>query len=218
VVTPPFPVSPPLAPADPTVGSRRPGIPPPPPAKGRWKLVLPVYVAVAAAGAAAPVIANLVLAMLLLPALATAGDVVVRRRQAARSGSRKMRDRLPIPLFAMGRFLRNVSAMVLTAVPAAVVAAALVAAALLLDVSGIGRPVQDWLLRAGGAGVAILLIDGVLGNRDRYRANVVEDLTRRRLFDVSGRPTKWIWIPVGVAIGSSLIAVMLRPELWPLGG
>jgi serine/threonine-protein kinase len=207
-MTPPFPVAPPLAPVDPTVGSHRPSRPPSPPVKGRWKVALPVYVAVAAAGAAAPIVANLVLAVLLLPALATAGDIVTPRR-----GSR-----LPRPVFAAGRFVRNVAAMVLTAVPAAVVAAALVAAALLLDVSGIGRPVQDWLLRAGGAGVAILLVDGVLGNRDRYRANVIEDLARRRLIDASGRPTKWIWVPFGAAVGLSLVAVTLRPELWPLGG
>lgn len=219
-MTPPYPLGPQAAASDPTV--RPVGLPPPPappPSRvpGRWKVVVPIYAALAAAGAAAPVLINVVLAVLILPAVAAAGDVVVQSRQRRRMPAPRRR-RLPLPIYATGRFVRNLVSMAWTGVPALIVAGVLVAATLLLDGSGVDRPAQDWVLRAGGAGVALLLADGVLGNRVRYRAAVMEDVVRPRLLARSGRLTRAGWMVVAAAVVLTLLAVAWRPDLWPLPG
>jgi hypothetical protein len=223
-VTPPYELAPPTAapplappPAPPPVALA----PPPPPVvaarpPGRWKVTLPTYTAAAALGAASPVLVNGILAAAVLPAVATAGDAVVLVRQRRLARPARWRERLPLPLFASGRFLRNLLSMVWTAVPALIVVALLVAASLLLDGSGVSDTVQDWVLRAGGAGVALLLVDGVLANRLRYRAGVIEDLARARLLRSSGRYTPAGWMFLAVAVLVVAVALAMEPELWPL--
>ncbi|MGH9118644.1 MAG: serine/threonine-protein kinase [Acidimicrobiales bacterium] len=213
-VTPPYQLPPPPAPA-PLVSLPPP--PPPPRVPGRWKTTVPAYAAAAALGAAAPVLVNGILAAVVLPAAATAGDAVVLSRQRRVTPPTRWRPRLPIPLYVMGRFVGNLLSMVWTAVPALIVVGLLVATTLLLDGSGVSGTVQDWVLRAGGAGVALLLVDGVLGNRMRYRAAVLEDLARPRLMASSGRLTVAGWAFVAVAAVVIAVALARQPELWPLG-
>jgi hypothetical protein len=184
---------------------------------GRWKVTVPTYAAAAALGAASPVLVNSILAAVVLPAVATAGDAVVLVRQRRLVRPARWFQRLPIPLYAAGRFVRNLLSMVWTAVPALIVIGLLLAAALLLDGSGVSDRVQDWVLRAGGAGVALLLVDGVLGNRQRYRAGVIEDLARGRLLR-SGRYTVAGWVFLAVAVLVIAVAWAMEPELWPLRG
>jgi hypothetical protein len=76
--------------------------------------------------------------------------------------------------------------------------------------------VQDWVLRAGGAGVALLLLDGVLANRLRYRAGVIEDIGRSRLVSGPGRLTRAGWVFLAVATVVIVVALAMEPELWPL--
>jgi serine/threonine protein kinase len=214
VVLPP-PPPPPLplgSPPPPPVAAGVPSVRPP----GRWKVTLPTYSAAAALGAASPVLVNGILAALVLPALATAGDAVVLVRQRRLGRPSRWSQRLPLPLYAAGRMLRNLVSMVWTAVPALIVVGLLVAAALLLDGSGVNDTVQDWVLRAGGAGVALLLVDGVLANRLRYRAWVIEDLARSRLLRGAGRFTTIGWVFLGVAVLVIVVALAMEPELWPL--
>jgi uncharacterized membrane protein len=217
-VTPPYPYGRPgPAAADPTM--RPMALLPPPPVKipGRWKVVVPAYVAVAAGGAAAPILFNAVLAVVALPVLATAGDVVVLTRSRQRQAQVR-KHRLPVPLYAVGRYVRNLLSMAWTAVPALLVAGVLVAATLLLNGSGVSRSVQDWVLRAGGAGVAVLLVNGVFGNRLRFRAAVLEDLVRPSLLDGNGRLRRAGWVVVAGAILLAMVAAAWRPDLWPVRG
>jgi serine/threonine-protein kinase len=184
--------------------------------EGRWKVTLPLYGAAAALGSAAPVLVNGILAAVVLPAMATAGDAVVLVHTRRHTRPTRWRERLPLPLYVVLRFVRNLVSMIWTAVPALIVIAVLVAAALLLDGSGVSDTVQDWVLRAGGAGVALLLLDGVLGNRRRYRAAVIEDMGRSRLLDPAGRLTTAGWAFLVVAVGLVALALAVEPELWPL--
>jgi serine/threonine-protein kinase len=208
----PLPLAPPPPPPPPPVVAGAPVVRPP----GRWKVTLPTYAAAASLGAASPVLVNGILAALVLPALATAGDAVVLVRQRRLARPTRWSQRLPVPLYAAGRYLRNLVSMVWTAVPALIVVGLLVAAALLLDGSGVNDTVQDWVLRAGGAGVALLLVDGVLANRLRYRAWVIEDLARARLLLPSGRFTSVGWAFLGAAAVVIAVALAMEPELWPL--
>ena len=183
---------------------------------GRWKITLPAYAAAAALGAAAPVLVNAVLAVVVLPGLATAGDAVVLRRQRRVVPPSRWRERVPLPLYGLGRYIRNLFSMAWTAVPALIVIGLLIATSLLLDGSGVSGTVQDLVLRAGGAGVALLLVDGVLANRLRYRACVIEDLGRARLQRPSGRLTRAGWVFLAVVAVLIAVAVSWEPELWPV--
>jgi hypothetical protein len=224
-VTPPYQLPPPPVPMPPPPIPIPAPLPPPPTgatgaawvrAPGRWKVTLPAYSAAAALGAAAPVLVNGILAAAVLPSLATAGDAVVFVRHRRLNPPTRLRQRVPVAVYAVARYLRNLLSMVWTAVPALVVIGLLVAASLLLDGSGASDTVQDWVLRAGGAGVALLLLDGVLANRLRYQAGVIEDMGRSRLLRGSGRLTPAGWMFLAAAAVVIAVALAMEPELWPL--
>jgi serine/threonine-protein kinase len=210
------PAPPPPGPLPPPPGVQH--LPPPPTVAGRWKVTVPVAAALAGLGAAAPVLVNGLLFVVVLPAVAIAGDVVVRIRLRRQVPPQRLRERVPLALYGTGRFVRNLASMLWTGVPAMLVAALMVSFMLLAAATEASRSTEDWILRLGGAAMALLLTRPVFRNRARYRAAVIEDLARERLLDRGGRLTVAGWATVIIAVGVTALGFAFQPDLWPLAG
>jgi hypothetical protein len=192
---------------------------PPPPARtaGGAKVVAPAVAATAAFGAIIPVAAFALLALVILPAIATAGDAMVFVRMRRLGDRLHWRHRAALPPYVPMRFLRNVGKVFYSGVPALLVAGVTVALALLLDSLTSTFTAESWVLRVGGATSAVLLAVPVFRDRVKYRAAVVGD----RLLGLSldnGALTSFglaVWIVTALMVA---IAVGLRPDPWPFGG
>jgi serine/threonine-protein kinase len=182
---------------------------------GRRAALLPLFAIALAFGALLPILGVVVAAVLFLPALATAGDAVVYVR-LKRSGDRLLwRHRAALPGYVPVRFVRNVGHVLMTGVPALLLMGATVAVSLAVDSITSTSTVEDWVLRAGGAGAMALLVLLVVRDRLQFRAALILD----RVVDYAtddGRLTpigRGLWVVAAVFL---LGAVGLRPELWPL--
>jgi len=189
---------------------------PPPPAQvaGRAKVVGPVAVTVAGLGAILPVVWLVVLALIALPAVATAGDAVVFVRMRRLGDRMHWRHRAALPPYLPLRFVRNVGRICYAGVPALLVAGVTVCAALLLDATTSTFTAESWVLRVGGAVSAVLLVAPVFRDRVRFRAAVIGDRVLSASLD-EGTLTSVglaLWILAALVIA---IAVGLRPDPWP---
>ena len=134
---------------------------------GRWLVDVPVLAAVAALASAAPAVIVPVLALLVLPGLATVGDVVVFTRLRRQGARMRWLHRIALPGYVPMRLLRNVAGVAYRAIPALLLAAAVLAVALLFEAGGLGRAARELVVRPAGAGVALLLAIPVLRDRER---------------------------------------------------
>lgn len=192
---------------------------PPPPAvvPGRAKAVGPAIATVAAFGALLPVVSFTLLALVILPAVATAGDAMVFVRMRRLGDRMHWRHRAALPPYLPMRFVRNVGRVCYSGVPALLVTGVTVAVALLLNAVSSTFTAESWVLRLGGATSAVMLAVPVFRDRVRFRAAVVGD----RVLDLSldkGTLTSFglaIWIVTALVVA---IAVGLRPDPWPFGG
>ncbi|CAN5208715.1 hypothetical protein BH18ACT4_BH18ACT4_07560 [soil metagenome] len=191
---------------------------PPPPRRmpGWWTAALPGLVALAALGSAAPVLVVSFLVLVALPAVATAGDAVVFTRLRRQDGRLRLLHRVALPAFLTGRFVRNLSAVALSAVPALLVGGLTVAVTLLLDGFGVGADGRDVVLRPGAAATALLVALPVFRDRRRFRAAVIGEMAARRLVDGNGRLTSAGMVAWLVAALTAAVGFGFRPDLWPL--
>lgn len=225
-------------PATRAVGDRPPGAPtfesprfeappmplPPPPVQppplevaGRTKVIGPAVATVAALGATLPVVTFVVLALLALPAVATAGDALVFVRMRRLGDRMHWRHRAALPPYVPVRFARNVGQVLYAGVPALLVAGVTIAVALLLNAVSSTTTAESWVLRVGGALSAVLLAVPVFRDRVRFRAAVVGDRVLSSSLD-NGALTSFglsLWIVTALLV---TIAVGLRPDPWPFLG
>ena len=181
---------------------------------GRRKALLPLFAIALAFGALVPIVSLAIAALLVLPALATAGDAIVYVR-LKRSGDRlHWRHRAALPGYIPVRFARNVGHVLMVGVPALLLAGATVATSLAVDSITSTTTAEDWILRIGGAGAMAGLVLLVVRDRLQFRAAVVLDRLVGRAVE-EGRLTpvgQGLWVVAAVFV---LGAVGLRPELWP---
>jgi serine/threonine protein kinase len=193
-------------------------LPPPPPrtVAGRAKVVGPALAIVAALGALVPVVTFVLLALIVLPAIATAGDATVFVRMRRLGDRMHWRHRAALPPYLPMRFIRNIGRVSYAAVPALLVAGVTVAVALLLNAVTSTFTAESWVLRIGGATSAVMLAVPVFRDRVRFRAAVVGDRVLALSLD-DGALTSFgltIWIVAALVVA---IAVGLRPDPWPFG-
>ncbi|MEY2422252.1 MAG: serine/threonine protein kinase, bacterial [Acidimicrobiaceae bacterium] len=198
-------------------------ISPPPPApvsvvghQGRAKVVGPAIATVAALGALVPVVMFALLALVVLPALATAGDAMIFVRMRRLGDRMHWRHRAALPGYLPMRFVRNVGRVCYAGVPALLVAGVTVALALLLNAVSSTFTAESWVLRVGGATAAVMVAVPVFRDRVRFRAAVVGDRVLAMSLD-NGTLTSFgltIWIVTALV---AAIAVGLRPDPWPFG-
>jgi serine/threonine-protein kinase len=178
----------------------------------KWKLAVPALVAVGSIGAAAPVAGVALLAFVVLPAIATAGDAMVYVRMRRYEERLAWKHRVALGPYVPGRFVRNIAAVVYSGVLALLVLCVAVAVGLVVDTD-----TSDALsLRPGGALAAVLLTLPVFRNRYRFKAAVVADIAYDDALDDDGKLTGWgtgAWV---VAALFALVAFGLRPDVWPL--
>jgi serine/threonine-protein kinase len=188
---------------------------PPVAPQGRWKVAAPALLATAAVGAAAPVLGLAVLAVLVLPAVATAGDAVVYVRLRRHEGERlRWKHRVTLPAYVPARMVRNIGAVLRSGVPALLLVGSTVAVALLVQATGATRVAEEWVLRPGAAAAALLLAVPVFRDRLRFRAAVIGDRVLDYALDdgelTSNGAALWV-----VAILLALVGFGLRPDLYP---
>jgi hypothetical protein len=191
---------------------------PPPPAvvPGRVKVVAPAIAIVAALGALVPAATFALLALVVLPAFATAGDAMIFVRMRRLGDRMHWRHRAALPPYLPMRFVRNVGQVTYAGVPALLVAGVTVAVALLLNAVSSTFTAESWVLRVGGATSAVMLAVPVFRDRVRFRAAVVGDRVLARSLD-NGTLTSFgltLWIVTALVVA---IAVGLRPDPWPFG-
>jgi hypothetical protein len=125
------------------------------------------------------------------------------------------RHRAALPGYVPVRFVRNVGHVLMTGVPALLLMGATVAISLAVDSITSTSTVEDWVLRAGGAGAMALLVLLVVRDRIQFRAALILD----RVVDYAtddGRLTpvgQGLWVVAALFL---LGAVGLHPELWPI--
>jgi hypothetical protein len=183
---------------------------------GRPKVVGPAIATVAALGALLPVVTFALLGLVVLPALATAGDAMVFVRMRRLGERMHWRHRAALPPYVPMRFARNVGRVGYAGVPALLVAGVTIAVALLLDAVSSTFTAESWVLRVGGATAAVLLAVPVFRDRVRFRAAVVGDRVLDRSLE-NGTLTSFglaIWIVTALVVA---VAVGLRPDPWPFG-
>ncbi|MEY2449260.1 MAG: serine/threonine protein kinase, bacterial [Acidimicrobiaceae bacterium] len=219
-----------VAGAAPIPGAQPPPIPIPPPmptppapiappsavVPGRAKVIAPAIATVAALGAIVPAVTFALLALVVLPAVATAGDAMVFVRMRRLGDRMHWRHRAALPPYLPMRFVRNVGRVGYAGVPALLVAGVTVAVALLFNAVSSTFTAESWVLRVGGATSAVMLAVPVFRDRVRFRAAVVGDRVLARSLD-NGTLTSFgltIWIVTALVVA---IAVGLRPDPWPFG-
>jgi hypothetical protein len=156
------------------------------------------------------------LALVVLPAIATAGDAMVFVRMRRLGDRMHWRHRAALPPYVPVRFVRNVGRVCYAGVPALLIAGVTVAVALLLNAVSSTFTAESWVLRVGGATSAVMLAVPVFRDRVRFRAAVVADRVLDRALD-DGALTSFglsIWIVTALVVA---IAVGLRPDAWPFG-
>jgi hypothetical protein len=181
---------------------------------GRRKALLPLFVIALAFGALVPVVSVAFTALVVLPALATAGDAIVYVR-LRRAGDRLLwRHRAALPPYVPVRFVRNIGHVCAVAVPALLLVGATVALSLAIDGVTSTTTLEDWVLRIGGAGAMAALVLPVTRDRTQFRAALVLD----QFMSVAVREGKLTPIGQGVWIVAAVFAigaVGFRPEPWP---
>jgi len=188
---------------------------PPPIEPARRKALLPLFAIAIAFGALVPILGLALAALLVLPALATAGDAVVYVR-LRRSGDRLLwRHRAALPGYVPVRFVRNLGHVLVTGVPALLLMGATVAISLAIDSITSTTTVEDWVLRIGGAGAMAALVLLVVRDRLQFRAALILDrVVDNAIDDERLTPVgQGLWIVAGVFL---IGAIGFRPELWPL--
>ena len=182
---------------------------------GRRKALLPLFAIAIAFGALVPIVGLALAALLVLPALATAGDAVVYVR-LRRSGDRLLwRHRAALPGYVPVRFVRNLGHVLMTGVPALLLMGATVAISLAIDSVTSTSTAEDWVLRIGGAGAMAALVLLVVRDRLQFRAALVLDrLVDYAVDDERLTPVgQGLWVVAGVFLVG---AIGFRPELWPM--
>jgi hypothetical protein len=168
---------------------------------GRAKVVWPAVAVGVAVTGALPVLGAVLLASVVLPALATVGDTVVRRR---RDGG-----------YVVVRMLRNAAVGVLRTSPVIGVAALLLGLWYLVAETSLGQGVVDAMLRTLGMGTAAALWLATREGSERFRSGTgVLALVERA--SPAGRTTQRLVVGWVVAAAVVAGALWLEPHPFPL--
>jgi hypothetical protein len=187
-----------------------------PGASWRGWVTVPLVAAIVALASAAPLIVSAIVAVLLLPAAATVGDVEVHRyRQsigAERRGWHRAATSTVVPLLA----LRNLGVSLVRAVPAVAIGAIGVVAEHAIAGSAIRGVWRDWSIRLCGVAMALVLLIPARHGGRTFRSD--SGITHWAEWAMEGRPrpgsrTATIWV---VAVFGLALGAWLHPELWPL--
>lgn len=183
---------------------------------GRRKVTVPLAVVAVALGAAAPVLAAALLVLVVLPVLASIGDLRARRHRIDLGvASGWAQTSAPPAVVAPTRFVRNVVVSVVRCSPVLGVGAVLLGLWYLLGETSISTGVLDVLLRLIGGGTAGALLAASAQGSARFRSGLGLDVIVDRAAP-GGRTDQRLvvgWIVVAALVCAAL---WLDPSPFPL--
>ena len=173
---------------------------PPPPTGRRW-VTVPVALAAVAVASAEPVVGVLGLGLVGGPALATLGDALAQpqRNQA----------------WTVAWWFRNLGVGLVRSLGGLVVLAVTVCLWFGARAVALLEPAAPWTLRLGGGLAGALVVMAIGRGGPGYRAEVTLDAVVARLVP-RGRPTVAAAVTVLVCVAVACLALLLRPEAWPI--
>jgi hypothetical protein len=183
----------------------------------RWLVSLPIGGAAVALTSAAPVLLTPLLAFGAVPALATAGDLLVHRARSTWGIETGWVDRQGSTTAAVARFLRNLAVSAARALP--VLAALAVLVAIWYPMHDIHALVgfSDWYLRAVGAAAGLAIVVPALRGSPTFASGVAIDEIHRRVAPNGRGITQAgviLWL---VCLALVAIGLLVSPDVAPLG-
>ncbi len=187
-----------------------------PPERWRGWVTWPAAIVCVALSSVAPVVLTGVLTLVILPMVATWGDVVVHSHRQRTGAQRRRWHAWSVNAIMPVRIVRNVCVALLRAVPSiGVVAIGFVAQRSLSD----SNSVQLWtnmVVRVTGTCAALLLLIPARGGGRTFRSDLGITEWARWLMEGKRRPgvrAGVIWV---FAVASVAISALLAPDFWPL--
>jgi hypothetical protein len=178
---------------------------------------LPVGAAAVALASAAPVLLVPLLVAVAVPALATAGDLLVHRARATWGLQSGWSDRQGAGTAAVARFLRNVVVSVTRSLPVLAGVAVLVAVWYPVHDIDALRGIADWYLRLVGLGAGLLVVVPALKGSATFASGIAVDEVHRRVAPRGRGLTQAgivLWL---VCLALTAIGLLVSPEVAPLG-
>ena len=173
------------------------------PVVGRSWLTIPLGLAAVALASAQPLTVTLLLALVVAPLLATAGDRLLQPHRSAG---------LLLPWW-----LRNVAIGAFRALGAVVVLGFGICLWYGTEVVTALAPAGPWVLRATGVAAAGIVCLSTGRGRPGFRSNLALDALARRLMP-RGTPTVAVGVVLLAAVALGAAGLWFQPEAWPLGG
>jgi hypothetical protein len=183
----------------------------------RWLVSLPIGGAAVALSSAAPVLLTPLLAFGAVPALATAGDLLVHRARSTWGIETSWVDRQGSATAAVARFVRNLAVSAARALPVLAALAVLVAIWYPMhDIHALVR-FSDWYLRAVGAAAGLAIVIPALRGSPTFASGVAVDEIHRRVAPKGRGITQAgviLWL---VCLALVAIGLLVSPDVAPLG-
>lgn len=183
----------------------------------RWRgwVTWPCGVAVVALASASPIIVSAALTVVILPLLATVGDLQVHRhRRRAGIGRRRWQDARSATV-APVRFIRNLAVALLRSLPAIAVAAIGYATVQVFTDSGVNSTARDLTIRVTGVMMSLVLLLPARHGGRGFRTDLGITAGAEWVMEHRTRPgvrTFAVWI---VAVAVTAFGILFDPEMWP---
>ena len=187
-----------------------------PPRKGRWVVSLPLTLALVVLTSAAPVLMTVVSALVILPLLATDGDLALHRHRRTWGGAANWFQRRGELFAAAPRFVRNVVVSFVRALPTLILLGVLVACWYQIHSHARLAQTAMWFLRLSGVAVGLLLVVPAMRGSRRFNTGVAIDAIHLRLAPSGSRLIATGWLLWLVAILLIAAGAAFSPDVWPL--
>lgn len=183
----------------------------------RWRgwVTWPCGVAIVALASASPIIVSAALTIVVLPLLATVGDLQAHRHRRRTGSARRRWDDARPTTVAPVRFVRNLAIALVRSLPAIAVAAIGYATVQVLTDGGIVSTARDLTIRVTGIVMSLVLLLPARHGGRGFRTDLGITAGAGWVMEHRTRPgvrTFVIWI---VAVAVTAFGMLFDPEMWP---